>query len=240
MSIYWGVVSSHAASSTVHTASGDSTLFDFIRQQAQFPQFWGCYIAGKDSEYLLTPDEAAFIFNSTDGNCRLLVVHYGINPAGEADAFNAVESAQNLGVPLSVTIYGDIEANMKTNSDWFFGWWETMSTSSYTNPGGFYCHLSPKNVTNFLGPYCAAITDPRNLNPDGTYRFYPPLFSSSPLVDCSSPTPSQFNLDEPPYAPGSAVIWQYAEGCFQSADYPRGLCDLDLANESGYATLWSF
>ncbi len=39
---------------------------------------------------------------------------------------------------------------------------------------------------------------------------------------------------------GAVVIWQYAKGCFQNADYPHGLCDMDLANESGYATMWSF
>jgi hypothetical protein len=244
MSIYWGVVSSHAANSTVHTASGDSALLDFLLQQGQSPQFWGRYIAGKDPQDLLTPEEVAYLFNGTSGNCRILVVHYGINPAGDyqggvSDALQAVEAAQNLGVPLGVTLYGDIEADMQTNIDWFFGWWETMSASAYANPGGFYCHPSPSNVTNFLGPYCAAITDPRNLNLDGTYRFYPPLFSSSPLVGCSSPAPTQFNPDEPPCAPGSAMIWQYAEGCFQNADYPRGLYDMDLANESGIATLWS-
>ncbi len=66
------------------------------------------------------------------------------------------------------------------------------------------------------------------------------LFSSSPRLDCSSPTPSQFKPDEPSCVPGSAAIWQYAEGCFQDPDYPRGLCDMDIANKSGYATMWSF
>jgi hypothetical protein len=242
--MYWGVVSSHAANSTVHTASGDSTLLDLLLQQVQLPQFWGRYIAGKDSHYLLTPEEATYIFNGTNGNRRILVVHYGINPAGNyqagvSDALNAVEAAQKLGVPLGAAIYGDIEADMQTNTDSFFGWWEAMSNSAYDKPGGFHCHPSPSNVTNFLGPYCAALTDPRNLNPDGTYRFYPPLFSSSPLVGCASPVPTQFSPDEPPCASGSVAIWQYAEGCFQNADYPRGLYDMDLANESGYATLWS-
>jgi hypothetical protein len=61
MSMYWGVVSSHAANSTVHTVAGNQTLFDYITHQVQIPQFWGRYIAGKDPQDLLTPDEGNFI-----------------------------------------------------------------------------------------------------------------------------------------------------------------------------------
>src|SRR5215469_14417343 len=58
MSIYWGVVSSHAANSTV-AAVGNPTLFDFITKQVQFPQFYGRFIGG---HYSLTADEINFIF----------------------------------------------------------------------------------------------------------------------------------------------------------------------------------
>lgn len=177
MNTYWGVVSTRPANAVLTAIEGQPTLFDFVTQQASHPQFWGRYIAGKPQGDLLTADEANFLFKN---NCRILLVHYGINPGGDyqvgvQDAMNAITAAQNLCVPAGVSIYGDIETGIATITDWFFGWWETMSASLYANPGGFYCNPSLGNATNFATPYCVAINDPRNLNPDGSLRFNPPL-----------------------------------------------------------------
>jgi Domain of unknown function (DUF1906) len=168
----------------------------------------GRYIAGKAQGDLLTADEANFLLNS---NCRILLVHYGINPVGDyqagvQDAMNAIAAAQNLCIPTGVTIYGDIESGVATNMDWFFGWWETMSASVYANAGGFYCNPSTNNAPNFATPYCAAINDPRNLNPDGLLRFNPPLFASAPRPGCDFDR-SYYGPNEPLCVPGSAVIW---------------------------------
>ncbi len=244
MNIYWGVVSSHAANSTVHNVAGNPMLFDYITQQVQIPHFWGRYIAGKTPQDLLTPDEVNFISSSSSGSCRILLIFYGATPGGDhqtgvTDALNAIEAAQALGVPTGVSLYGDIETNVPTSSDWLFGWWETMSTSMFANPGGFYCNPSARNASNFSTPYCTAITSLANLNPDGTLRFNPPLFSSAPQLGCTF-NRSSFGPCEPACVPDSVGIWQYAGGCFKDNTSPRGLCDMDLANESGYATMWSF
>ncbi len=243
MTIYWGVISSHAANSTVHNESGNPTLFDYITQQVQIPQFWGRYIAGKDPQYLLTQDEVNFIFSSSIGSCRILLIYYGATPGGDyqmgaTDALNAIEAAQALGIPTGVSLFGDIEINVLTSTDWLFGWWETMSASMYTNPGGFYCNPSARNASNFSTPYCTAINSPANLNPDGTLHFNPPLFSSAPQPGCTF-NRSSYGPFEPACVPDSAVIWQYAEGCFKDNTNRRGLCDMDLANDIGYTTMWS-
>lgn len=241
MNTYWGVVSTRPANEPLTTINGKPTLFDFIVQQVAPPIFWGRYIAGKAQGDLLTTDEANFLHNN---NCRVLLVHYGINPGGDyqagvQDAMNAISAAQNLCIPAGVTIYGDIEHGVTTNVDWFFGWWETMSASVYANPGGFYCNPSTENAVNFASPYCDAINDPRNLNPDGSFRFIPPLFVSSPQPSsgCNFDL-SYYGPYEPSCAPGSAVIWQYAEQCYKNATFPKGLWDQDLATDTGYSTMW--
>ena len=193
-------------------------------QQAGTPQFWGRYVSGKAQGDLLTTCEVDFLHNN---DCRILLVHYGINPGGDIqaglqDATNAIITAQKLSVPVGVNIYGDIETGVSTSTDWFFGWWETMNASIYANPGGYYCNPSSGNATNFATPYCAAINDPRNLNPDGSFRFNPPLFVNTPRP----PSGCDFDLsfygpDEPACVPGSAVIWQYAEQCYKNATFPE-------------------
>jgi hypothetical protein len=240
MNTYWGVVSTRPANAPLTTIDGQPILFDFVTQQAGTPQFWGRYIWGKAQGDLLTADEASFLLNN---NCCILLVHYGINPGGDyqagvQDAMSAITAAQNLGIPIGVTIYGDIETGVATNPDWFFGWWETMSASIYANPGGFYCNPSnDKNAKNFAIPYCAAINDPRNLNPEGSVRFNPPLFASTPRPGCDFDL-SYYRPDEPLCVPGSAVIWQYAEQCYKNNTFPKGLWDQDLATDTGYDTMW--
>ena len=234
--IYWGVASSHAANSTVAVA-GTPTLFDFVTQQVRQPQFWGRYIGGS---YQLAPEEAEFLFAK---GCRILLIYNAALPGGDyqrgaADAHQAINAAQALGVPSGVALYADIETHILTSPDWLRGWWETMSASVYANPGGFYCNPSSENAANFNDPYCQAITSPANRNADGSLRFNPLLFSSAPREGCSFDRTSYAPL-EPACAPGSAVIWQYALGCFQDIVPPRGLCDMDLANERGYASLWN-
>src|SRR5947199_6086624 len=108
MNTYWGVVSTRPATRSLDSIDGQPTLFDFIVQQIGTPQFWGRYIAGKAQGDLLTADEANFLLNS---NCRILLVHYGINPCGDyqagvQNATNAITVARNLCIPTGVTIYG--------------------------------------------------------------------------------------------------------------------------------------
>lgn len=232
---YWGVVSSRAANAVV-PVPGEPTLFEFITQQVKQPQFWGRYLSGP---YQLTPGERDFLFAQ---GCRVLLIYNAATPGGEyqrgaADALQAIQAAQALGVPPGVSLYADIETHVLTSPDWLRGWWETMSASVYGNPGGFYCNPSSENAANFTVPYCQAITSAANRQAGGGLRFNPLLFSSAPRMGCAFDRASYTPL-EPPCAPGSAVIWQYALGCFQDANAPRGLCDMDLANERGFASMW--
>jgi Domain of unknown function (DUF1906) len=238
MNTYWGVDS---ATSTNKIVTGNLTLFDYITQEAgQVPQFWGRYIGGA---YALTQEEVDFIATQSQGMCKILVVYNGASPAsvagdgqsGANDATQALTAAQSLGIPCNVWIYADIEAGWKVNPAWILGWWETMAASDYANPGGFYCNPLPWNAPNFNDPLYSAWTtavDPVDSSP----LYCPPLYSCQRQMGCSFDL-STFQPAEPPWYPGSAVIWQYALGSLIPQCY-NGYVDLDLANDTGYATMW--
>lgn len=131
MSTYWGVVSTHPANLPPPHVAGYPTLFDVVTQQVKAPQFWGRYLIGKDRKNLLTDDEASFL---SSRGCRILLIHYGIQPCGnyqqgQADASNAITAAQTLQIPPGVTLYGDIETRVFAHPDWLLGWWDTMMAS---------------------------------------------------------------------------------------------------------------
>jgi hypothetical protein len=236
MNTYLGVVSTRPANAPLTAIDGQPTLFDFVTQQASLPQFWGRYIAGKAQGDLLTVDEANFL---SSRGCRILLIPYGIQPCGnyqqgQADASSAIAAAQALQIPPGVTLYGDIETRVFAHPDWLLGWWDTMMASLYANPGGLYCNTSPENALYFNNPYCAAVTSQSNQGSGGTLPFNPPLFTSYPRPGCAFDR-SSYDATSPDCVPNSAVIWQYAEQCPPSYD----LYDMDLANDAGYATMWS-
>src|SRR5258708_1487342 len=203
MSLYWGVDTAGRVT---------KTSFKHISNvnQGQPPQFWGRYIGGS---YSLTAKEVAVIFGLGNGNCRILLIYNGATGGtvgsasadpraqGAAEAAQAIRAAKSLGVPLGagIVIYADIESSWKIDPRWILGWCEQMTASEYANSGGFYCNPLPGNAANFSTPFCTAMNDPSNIDPQTRKQIYKPLFFSSEPenVGCSFDRQS-FNPSYPP------------------------------------------
>jgi hypothetical protein len=243
--VYWGVDSATPANKAVAGA----TFFDKVVQWAGgiAPDFWGRYIGGS---FALSQNETDFIFEKSEGATRILVLYNGATAtsiqgghrAGVEDALEALNAARTLGIPPNVWIYADIEAGWRVHSGWFIGWWQTIASSEYGNPGGFYCNPLPWNAPNFSDPFMHAWM--KMADASGTPLYTSPLYSSEPEPGCGYYLPASAS-GQPDFAPakipgytGPTSIWQYAENC-----RPVGAggiaIDLDLAaDDDAYATMW--
>ena len=245
---YWGVDSARAANSKVGV-KGHPTLFQYVTEQAgQAPDFWGRYVGG---HFALTQKEVDYIFNASNGACRILVIYNGAHNSktslgggykqGANDASKAIAGAGHAGVPSGVWIYGDIEPGWKCTSEWFKGWWEKMFASPYGGMGGVYENPLSWNAPNFSTPYCKA------LKGDSPFIFQDPpakaryLYSQQSQKGCKLPKDITFGFSpaEPDCCKGMTVLWQYAIDCFKLAGSKWGLIDMDLADARGYDSMWS-
>lgn len=245
---YWGVDSANTANHKVGVA-GHPTLFEYVTDHCGMaPEFWGRYVGGKFS---VTKAEADFIFKESDGKCRILVIYNGATNstsslqggynAGVHDAQKAIAGADAAGVPAGVMIYADIEPGWKTTSEWFKGWWDGMFRSKYAGMGGVYENPLPWNAPNFSTPYINALKGDSAFifqDPPAKYRF---LYSQQPQKGCVKPGDIKFGFHpaEPTGLAGVTVLWQYAIDCLKVGGSKWGLVDMDLADEQGYALMWS-
>jgi hypothetical protein len=161
---YWGVDSAAAVTTKIQTGKGKTaTLFDFVVDSLKrMPSFWGRYVGGR---HQITPEEADYIFERSEGKCRILVVYNGTHDnensvrgkfeAGARDASKAVVAAAGVGVPGSAMIWGDIEGAWHPTAEWFQGWWDGMLKSPYAGMGGIYCRPT---IPEFYEPYFKALT----------------------------------------------------------------------------------
>jgi hypothetical protein len=160
---YWGVDSAAAATTKIHVGKGKTaTLFDYVTDSLKrMPSYWGRYIGGR---YQITPDEADYIFERSEGQCRILVVYNGTHDsknsvqgnfdAGVRDANNAMLAAASVGVPGGVMIWGDVEGVWQPTAEWFQGWWDGMYKSPYAGMGGIYCRPT---IPQLYEPYLKAL-----------------------------------------------------------------------------------
>ncbi|SFB28794.1 protein of unknown function [Lentibacillus halodurans] len=123
--IYWGVDS---ASNT------DNNLYQCVHDNFGEPEVWGRYLGDKENVSVgLDSDE---INNLHDNDVRLLVIYNHFNDAtgydhGVEEAEQAIEYAEDLGIPDGVAIFGDIEPNFPVDTAFMKGWYDTLSESAY-------------------------------------------------------------------------------------------------------------
>lgn len=161
---YWGVDSAAPVTTKISTTRGKSvTLFDYVVDSLKrVPSFWGRYVGGR---HQITPEESDYIFERSEGKCRILIVYNGTHDntnsvrgdfdAGVRDANKAVAAAAGVGVPNGVMIWGDIEGAWQPSAAWFQGWWDAMYKGPYAGMGGIYCRPT---IPQFYEPYFEALT----------------------------------------------------------------------------------
>lgn len=154
---YWGVDSYSAANRPVRVPRaflrpGESgtvreSLYDYVtRRGGQEPRFWGRYLNASLGSRL-QPGEKDFIFERSNGRCRIALIYNGIRErpqrgaAGRARGIAAAQEAIRLArqnrVPANVRIYLDLEG-WPVNPELLEGWWDTIHGSHYAGAGGLY------------------------------------------------------------------------------------------------------
>lgn len=245
---YWGVDSLNPATHKM-AVKGHPTLFQYVCDQAgRVPDFWGRYITGGKAGRL-SQEEADYIFTTSDGATRILPIYNQARPnpgsltgkerQGEHDAAHAVKAASDLGIPAGVFLWCDIEPGWRTTAAWFRGWWKGMFNSQYGGMGGIYENPLKWNGGNFAKPYLEA------LRGDSPWVFQDPpakaryLWSQQPAkVNASLASVPAYAPAEPQGVRDVTVLWQYAIDCLRTGG-KWGNVDLDLANETGYDSMWS-
>lgn len=125
---YWGVDS---ASYT------DEELFQCVAGQFGKPEVWGRYLGDRDG--VSVGLDAAEIDFLHENNIQILVIYNHVNDArgyeqGVTHANQAIQFAENVGVPEGVAIFGDIEPDYPVDQAFIEGWYNTLTASDYA-PG---------------------------------------------------------------------------------------------------------
>ena len=257
--IHWGVDTAAPANAAVLHDGVPITLFDLINLRLGMPEFWGRYLFGSAGLGVtaLNKTEAQFIFDSSNGACRILLIdniaasrfNQGFE-IGKQDAQVALGRCAALSVPKGVMVYADIEPQFQCSSGWIRGWWEVMLAAG-RGRGGLYC--DPTQIP-FNRPHRAALKATLDilsaaLNPD--QPFFPPdppfaarlIWTQRPIrffkkpVDPSNFKPDAYTPTEPTYQLGMTAIWQYAGNC-PVVPGSHQVIDMNLANELGLASMW--
>lgn len=127
MDIYWGVDS----------ASNSTDLYQCVNENYGHPEIWGRYLGDMEGVSAgLTADEASFLHEQ---GVRILPIHNHFTNAtgydhGVAEAQEAIDYAENLGIPDGVALFADIEPGFPVTSAFMEGWYDTLSDSVY-EPG---------------------------------------------------------------------------------------------------------
>jgi YVTN family beta-propeller protein len=223
-SVFWGVDSLLPAT---------QDLFNALKDQAgATPAFWGRYIGEHNT---LSSDELTLM---RDNNCRVLVIFRDTTkgqlkskPEAIQQANRAIALAQKLGVPSGVWIYADTELDQSPTAEWFAGWFVTLQDPKISPYGaGVYGNTSTAKfqMSRFGTAFCAAY--PHFPNPAAAY-----VYTNQPEPGCNFKNPN-FNPTILPCHP-QTVIQQYAQKCIVPNTGGRQV-DLDLANATGFASMW--
>lgn len=127
MEIYWGVDS----------ASNSTDLYQCVNENYGHPEIWGRYLGDKEGVSVgLTANEASFLHEQ---GVRILPIHNHFTNAtgynhGVAEAQEAIDYAETLGIPDGIALFADIEPGFPVTSAFIEGWYDTLSDSAY-EPG---------------------------------------------------------------------------------------------------------
>lgn len=235
--IFFGV-DSYLIATESRAVHGNKTLYDYVVQTKDTPDFWGRYIGGANDKNKLTRKEASELLSK---GCMILPIynkirHTGGKAEGLEDAKNAIKAALELKMPENVYIYANIESHWKPTVPWILGWCEGMFRSVYGGAGGFYCN--PSIWGYFRYRYADAIKEAAKGKLMPHLAHYTKLFVLGPSKGCQAKW-SDLNFAEAfrhPDNPNGTVLWQYAINCDKRGKH--GLYDQILAIERGLHTLW--
>lgn len=184
-----------------------------------FPDIWGRYLGDKEGVSRgLTSDEIELLQSN---DIRILVIWNHFDNAtgynnGQSEAKEAIQMAQDLGIPEGVAIFADIEPSYPVDSEFIRGWFETMNDSQYTP--GFYGVFDPER--DLYAAYEKAGADNAELL-ESAY-----VWTAAPNAGITT----EDNAPEyQPQAPENAQIggWQYGLDA-QACNIDTNLFDSDL------------
>lgn len=197
--VVWGVDS---ASLTT------SEMLACVKENFGTPEVWGRYLGEKNGVSAgITSDEIKLLH---DQEIKILVIWNHFTDAtgsenGKQQAEEAIQQAQELGIPEGVAIFADIEPNYPVDSEFIRGWYEAMNESEYIP--GIYGIFNPER--DLYQEYEKAAAE----NPEILDNVY--LWTASPNTGITS----KENAPEyQPEVPENSLIagWQYgidAETC---------------------------
>ncbi len=165
------------------------------------PEIWGRYLGDKEGvSEGLTSDEIELL-HSNDIKILLIWNHFvdatGFEN-GKAQAEEAIQMAQEMGVPEGVALFADIEPDYPVDSEFIRGWYETMAESPY--PPGIYGVFDPQQELY------VALEQAGQDNEDLLANTY--IWTASPNIGITT----EENAPEyKPEAPENSLIggWQY-------------------------------
>ncbi|UOR10498.1 glycoside hydrolase domain-containing protein [Halobacillus amylolyticus] len=112
-------------------------LLACVQENYGTPEIWGRYLGDKEGVSTgITPEEVDLLHSN---DIKILVIWNHFTDAtgfenGQNVAREAIQKAQEDGVPEGVALFADIEPTYPVDSDFIRGWYQVMSESEY-NPG---------------------------------------------------------------------------------------------------------
>lgn len=210
--IVWGVDS---ASLTTND------LLSCVRNNFGTPEVWGRYLGDRDGVSAgLTAEEAELIHSN---DIKILVIWNHFTDAtgfenGQTEAEEAIQLANDLGIPDGVAIFADIEPSFPVDSEFIRGWYEGINASGFIP--GIYGIFDEERAL-----YSAFERAAEN-NSDIQENTY--IWTAAPNVGITT----ESNAPEyQPNAPENALIggWQYGIDA-QACNIDTNLFDGNLAD----------
>lgn len=198
--IIWGVDS---ASLT------DQEMLDCVYDNFGEPQVWGRYLGDKEGvSYGLTAEEVDLL-HSNDIQILVIWNHFTNGTGyekGHQEATEAIELAEEFGIPEGVAIFANVEPEYPIDSAFIQGWYDALADSIYEV--GIYGIFDPEE--ELYVAYEAAMEENEDIR-DNMY-----VWTASPYegITTEENAPESFEPDAPEGA--LAKGWQYgieADAC---------------------------
>ena len=185
------------------------TMYDWVKRQKCFPAFCMRTLSGEDK---ITAEEIEFLKAK---DCKIGLVIRDLTEAkvsgvnGTEDAFKAIETAKQLGVPQNegIALFADIKSEWSVNHNWMISFARTLINCGYRP--GFIGNTDSSEDFNFgrqCSHYVLATRKENQLN--SVYWSVRPQYKFDPEV-WATYAPSQL-------LPKDMHVWQYGTVDFHS------------------------
>ncbi|WP_223702688.1 glycoside hydrolase domain-containing protein [Sutcliffiella deserti] len=185
--------------------SASLTTEDFygcVRDNFGDPVVFGRYLGDKEGvSFGLTEDQVALIHGEQD---YILPIYNMFNDAtgfdnGVTQAENAIQLAQEIGIPEGVALFADIEPNYPVDSEFIRGWYETITSAGYES--GIYGIFDPERA--LFDAYIQANENNSELGENNI------IWTASPNIGITTEAEApDFN----PEAPEDTLAWGWQYG----------------------------